>query len=100
MWPCEPQRAAAERGWAEDGFHGIVRAQAEWATSVEGFSPREIAMLYSYLGETDEAFVWLEQAYRERDPTMVALKWDLRMAPLHSDPRWADLLRRIGFPEG
>jgi TolB-like protein/Tfp pilus assembly protein PilF len=91
-------RVRAERGWAQDGAKGFYRLLLELVTPL-GLPPREIAMAYTGLGETDEAFTWLERAYRERDPSMVMLKSDTRMAPLHSDPRWDDLLRRIGFPE-
>ncbi len=50
------------------------------------------------IGEFDEAMRWLEQAYEEREPTLVMLKahewWD----PLRSDPRFAGLVRRVGIP--
>ena len=97
--PCEPQREAIERGWAEAGWEGALRAFLDVVTGIEGHSRREIAMFYTYLGETDEAFAWLERGYRERDPGMVLLKADARMDPLRTDPRFDDLLRRIGFPE-
>ena len=42
---------------------------------------------------------WLERGYRERDPQMVLLKSNPAFDPLRSDPRFDDLLRRIGFPE-
>ncbi len=41
----------------------------------------------------------LERAYEERDPLLIRAKADSRMDPLRSDPRFQDLLRRIGFPE-
>jgi hypothetical protein len=47
----------------------------------------------------NEAFAWLERGYRERDPQMIALKAFPPFDPLRSDPRFDDLLRRIGFPE-
>ncbi len=50
-------------------------------------------------GETEEAMTWLERAYEERDPLLLVVKVDPRMDPLRSDPRFQDLLRRIGFPE-
>ena len=43
---------------------------------------------------------WLERAFEARDPLLVIAKVDPRMDPLRSDPRFQDLLRRIGFPEG
>ncbi len=57
-----------------------------------------IASLSATIGETDEAFDWLERGYREHDPLMVLLKLPV-FDPLRSDPRFQDLLRRIGFPE-
>ncbi len=42
---------------------------------------------------------WLERAYEERDPLLIAAKTDPRLDSLRSDPRFQDLLRRIGFPE-
>jgi len=50
-------------------------------------------------GETDEAFRWLERGYRERDRLMITTKTDPVFDPLRSDPRFQDLLRRIGFPK-
>ncbi len=44
-------------------------------------------------------FTWLERAYRERDPIMILLMTGRWFDPLRSDPRYDDLLRRIGFPE-
>jgi tetratricopeptide (TPR) repeat protein len=57
-----------------------------------------IARIYVALEQRDEAFRWLETAY-ERDPNMVLLKVDPPFIPLHSDPRFQDLLRRMNFPE-
>ncbi len=51
------------------------------------------------IGETEDAMTWLERAYEERDPVLLVAKTDPRMDPLRSDPRFQDLLRRIGFPE-
>ncbi len=58
-----------------------------------------IAFHSALIGETDEAMTWLERAYEERDPLLLIAKTDPRMDPLRSDPRFQDLLRRIGFPE-
>ncbi len=51
------------------------------------------------IGETEEGMTWLERAYEERSPGLVLAKVSPRMDPLRSDPRFQDLLRRIGFPE-
>jgi hypothetical protein len=51
------------------------------------------------IGETEEVMTWLERAYEERDPLLLLAKTDPRLDPLRSDPRFQDLLRRIGFPE-
>ena len=58
-----------------------------------------IALLSAMIGETEEAMIWLERAYEERDPMLIFAKVASTLDPLRSDPRFQDLLRRIGFPE-
>lgn len=55
------------------------------------------AFIYTALGEKDRAFEYLERAYREHDINLLQLK-GARLEPLRSDPRFADLLRRVGLP--
>jgi serine/threonine-protein kinase len=50
------------------------------------------------LGEKDEAFQWLEKGYEGRSVCMQYTRQDPRLAPLHTDPRYVDLLRRLAFP--
>jgi serine/threonine-protein kinase len=53
------------------------------------------AIIYAGLGEKDKAFEWLEKAYEER--SIGAVKVNPIYDPLHSDPRFADLLRRMNL---
>ncbi len=62
-------------------------------------SPASIAIIYAALGNKDQAFAWLEKAVEGRDQTLVRLKVDPRFDSLRSDPRFADLVRRVGFPQ-
>jgi TolB-like protein/Tfp pilus assembly protein PilF len=57
-----------------------------------------IALVYAGLGEKDQAFAWLEEGYKERSFQMQALKLEPRWDSLRSDPRFANLLRRVGLP--
>ena len=61
-------------------------------------SPSSIAIIYAALGDKDKAFAWLEKANEVRDLNVVRLKVEARFASLRSDPRFADLARRIGIP--
>jgi TolB-like protein/DNA-binding winged helix-turn-helix (wHTH) protein/Tfp pilus assembly protein PilF len=60
-------------------------------------SPYLIALVQIGLGERDEAIASLEQGYTNRDQWMMYLKVDPRMDDLRSDPRFKDLLRRVGL---
>ena len=57
-----------------------------------------IAVIYSGLGEKDHAFAWLEKAYQERHPYLTLLKVEPVFDNLRSDPRYAELLRKVGLP--
>lgn len=59
--------------------------------------PYHIALIYNGLGEKDETFVWLEQAYEQPDPKMAFLKVEPRWNNLRSEPRFIDLMRRMNF---
>jgi len=56
----------------------------------------EIAVIYAALGDTDQAMNWLEKGFEERFNPGVLLRPGFD--PLRSDPRFQDLLRRIGLP--
>jgi TolB-like protein/DNA-binding winged helix-turn-helix (wHTH) protein/Tfp pilus assembly protein PilF len=55
----------------------------------------EIALIYVGLAESDEAMAWLEKAYEQRFNSSILLR--PAFDPLRSDPRFQDLLRRLGL---
>jgi TolB-like protein/DNA-binding winged helix-turn-helix (wHTH) protein/Flp pilus assembly protein TadD len=57
-----------------------------------------IAGDYSILGEKDKAFEWLDKAFHEKSRGIRLIKLDDRFSNIHSDPRFKDLLRRMGIP--
>jgi adenylate cyclase len=69
------------------------------ASSHRYVAPSEIASIYFAAGEKDRGFSWLERAYNERDDLSEYIKSDPAMGPFRSDPRFADLLRRMGLPQ-
>jgi TolB-like protein/DNA-binding winged helix-turn-helix (wHTH) protein/Tfp pilus assembly protein PilF len=61
--------------------------------------PTSLALVYSDLGDKQQAFGWLEKAYEERDPWLgLTLRSEPGFDRLRSDPRFQDLLRRMNFP--
>ena len=65
----------------------------------EYVSPYGIAVYYALMGDRDHTFELLEKAYAERSGRMVYLKMQEEFMPFHSDPRYIDLLKRMGFPQ-
>ena len=98
--------AKVRRGFARSGYRG---AMSEYATALEveqadqrGFFPENLAIAYSAMGDKDRAFHWLDQAYEHRENVsldwgLMIIKEDHMLDTLHSDPRFADLLRRVGL---
>jgi eukaryotic-like serine/threonine-protein kinase len=60
--------------------------------------PYNIAVVYGGLGDKEQAFSWLERAYADRSFYLTWLKYDPQLDSLRSDPRFADLTRRVGLP--
>jgi TolB-like protein/DNA-binding winged helix-turn-helix (wHTH) protein/Tfp pilus assembly protein PilF len=54
---------------------------------------------YLGLGDNEQAFAWLERAYKEHSPILQYIKVHPFFDPLRGDPRLADLVRRVGLPE-
>jgi serine/threonine protein kinase/TolB-like protein/Tfp pilus assembly protein PilF len=59
----------------------------------------ELALIYVGLRQGDQAFKWLDGAFREHSDQMIYLKVDPRLDSVRSDPRFMDLVRRVGIPE-
>jgi Tfp pilus assembly protein PilF len=91
-----------EKAYVLSGYDGAIRA---WLNdlitqSTHGYvSAFSVATLYARLGEKDHALEWLEKAYQARDADMVDSGTEPSFDSLHSDPRYADLLRRVGLPQ-
>ena len=89
-------------GYALAKSGDVVQARAvldELVTASQSryVSPYAVALLYNALGERDETFAWLERGFVARDHKMNLLKVDPKWNNLHGDPRFQDLVRRIGF---
>ncbi len=58
-----------------------------------------VAGVYAGLGETDKAFEWLEKAFQSRNGDLKNIRWAIPYEPLRDDPRFKEMLKRMGLPE-
>jgi hypothetical protein len=58
----------------------------------------QIAEVFAWRGETDQAFEWLERACRQRDGALTALKSDPLLKSLKADPRYRAILAEMKLP--
>jgi len=59
----------------------------------------ELATVYAALGDKEQAFALLEEAYDERSASLPFIQCGPDFDPLRDDPRFQDLLRRMNFPD-
>jgi serine/threonine-protein kinase len=92
---------ALEAGYAEGGYRAARRHAGDTLAALRSVTyvlPTDIAMLYILAGENGRALEWLERGFEERDPYMAYLRGDPVFDPLRDEPRFQDLLRRMGLP--
>ena len=75
-----------------------VAAELEKKVREKQVSPFLPAVVYAGLNDKDKAFYWLERAYQDRSNWLTLIKVGRRLKNLRGDPRFDDLLGRIGFP--
>jgi serine/threonine protein kinase len=94
--------SAMEKGFRSAGWKGALTKGIETlqAQRNTGYSSAYmIASLYAELGNKDQASRWLNTAYQERDRWLLGLKTDFLLDPIRSDPRVAELVRKVGLPQ-
>jgi TolB-like protein/DNA-binding winged helix-turn-helix (wHTH) protein len=85
-------------------FHALGRekeADAALRDLIAKYSERgayQIAQVYAFRNQSDEAFVWLDRAYALRDGELSVTKVDPLLKNLHGDPRFAALLKKLNLP--
>ena len=61
-------------------------------------SALQIAEIYAFRNQSDEAFEWLDRAYAQRDSGLIFTKVDPLLKSLHNDPRFAAFLKKLNLP--
>jgi len=93
--------AAAERGYARGGFRAAMGAKIKEQLKLRAkgsyIDPAGIAYDYAALGDKEHTLRWLETAVAERSRELEAIKILPALDPFRSDPRFQDLLRRMGL---
>jgi len=108
-----PQDALPEIGLVRDNptraylyaiaYHELGRKQESDSTLNEAIAryPRnayQIATVYAFRNQPNEAFEWLDRAYAQRNAGLIETKSDPLLKNLHHDPRYAALLKKLNFP--
>jgi TolB-like protein/DNA-binding winged helix-turn-helix (wHTH) protein/Flp pilus assembly protein TadD len=99
----EPQVLFHDLGQAV-AYHALGRRQESDAALARLISRNsddgayQIAQVYAYRGEVDQAFEWLNRAHKQHDSGLLWLKTDLKMKVLRQDPRYAQLLTKLNLP--
>jgi len=94
--------SAMEQGFRSGGWKGALTKgiEARQTQRKTGYaSAYQIAILYADLGDKNKAFRWLNTAYQERDTYLYGLRTDFLLDPLRYDPRFAELVRKVGLPQ-
>jgi TolB-like protein/DNA-binding winged helix-turn-helix (wHTH) protein/Tfp pilus assembly protein PilF len=88
--------------YGRSGHHVQARhamAKLEELNRRQPLDPAVISWGYLGMSDNNQALLWLEKAYAQHSNAMTTLKVESRYDPLRSDPRFQDLIRRVGLPQ-
>jgi hypothetical protein len=96
-------RFDAPRAWLYAiAYHALGREKESDAALSELIAkyeePAMVADVYAYRNQPDKAFEWLDRAYAQRDDGLIYTKVEPLLKSLHSDPRFAALLKKLNLP--
>ncbi len=92
------QADAVGQAYISSGWEGVLRKEIEFYQQPgDNYDSDRVACLYSDLGDKQNAFLWLNKAYD--DHSLLFIKSNPQYNNLHSDPRYAEMLRKMGLPE-
>jgi TolB-like protein/DNA-binding winged helix-turn-helix (wHTH) protein/Flp pilus assembly protein TadD len=98
-------RSALDRGSMYPlAYHALGRkkesdvALSEFIAKYHADGAYQIAAVYAFRNQSDEAFEWLERAYAQRDSGLIETKMDPLLKNLHKDPRYIALLKKLKLP--
>jgi hypothetical protein len=95
-WAKLTVQAVAEHalGREQDSRTALTELIGKHATD----SAFQVAEVYAFRGERDNAFVWLGRAYEQRDTGLIMIKTDPLLAGLRHDQRYVELLKKMRLP--
>jgi serine/threonine protein kinase/Tfp pilus assembly protein PilF len=89
---------ALRQSYVASGWKGVLKKEAEiYQVKGKDYDPAAIASAYAQLGNKEKAFYWLNKAYDEHE--LLFILCSPEFDSLHSDPRYTDLIRRMGLPQ-
>ena len=97
--------ASVRESFAKGGWEGYLRYEISLVKPRPDSEERfrgvryDIATIYAQLGEKDKAFEALNDAYENRESTLLSMKVNPQLDPLRDDPRFKEMLNKVGFPE-
>lgn len=99
MKPAEAaqRRAALKRAYDTRGPRGYWEALLKAPPQTGDFSKKTEASYYALLGDIDQAFLCLEESYRRHESDLFTLQFWPELENIRSDPRYTDLVERMGF---
>ena len=88
---------AIKEAFTSGSWEGFLRHRLAAMEAQPQPVPEEVASFYARLGNVDQSMSWLQKAYEHRSSRLTLLKVDARYDNLRGDPRFTQLLQRVGL---